>query len=127
MPCQINPWLDKLLIMFSRNSMQLISYTSSTAMWWKCRFPPIQQFLDFNNKLEWSYYTLIIKVTRDVNRKLVFKFIFLSKELHKTYQMSDKINLRICLMLHVYKSFHQMVKDGLQKTQLLQESITLET
>src|SRR6218665_463025 len=38
----------------------------------------------------------------------VFEFIFLSfssRKLHKNYQISDKINSHICLMLSVYKSF----------------------
>ena len=33
--------------------------------------------------------------------------------------MSDKINLRICLMLSVYKRFHQMVKYDCQRNHLL--------
>jgi len=54
---------------------------------------------------------------RDVNQKPVlflletdfricFFFSLLSRKLHKNYQMWDKINSHICLMLSVYKSFH---------------------
>jgi len=34
---------------------------------------------------------------------------------HKNYQLSAKINSQMCLMLSVYKSFHQKVKYGLPK------------
>ena len=34
---------------------------------------------------------------------------------HKNYKLSDKINSQMCLMLSVYKSFHQKVKYGLPK------------
>ena len=34
--------------------------------------------------------------------------------------MSDKINSHICLKLSVYKSFHQTVKYGRQRTHVLQ-------
>ena len=52
-----------------------------------------------------------------------FRMNFLSfspKKLHKNYQMSDKINSHICLMLSVYKCFHQMVKYGHQRNHVLQ-------
>jgi len=42
-------------------------------------------------------------------------FAFLSRKLHKNYQMSDKIDSHICLMLSAYKSFHQTVKYDRQK------------
>jgi len=35
--------------------------------------------------------------------------------------MSDKINSHICLMLSVYKRFHQMVKYGWQRNHILQD------
>jgi len=35
--------------------------------------------------------------------------------------MSDKINSLICLMLSVYKSFHQMVKYSHQRNHILQD------
>jgi len=35
--------------------------------------------------------------------------------------MSDKINSHICLMLSVYKCFHQTVKYGQQRNHLLQD------
>ena len=41
--------------------------------------------------------------------------------------MSDKINSHICLMLSVYKSFHEMVKYGCQRNQILQDLTGLET
>src|SRR6218665_2214901 len=41
----------------------------------------------------------------------LFSFSFLSRKSHKNYQMSGKINSHICLMLSVYKSFHQIVKN----------------
>jgi len=47
-------------------------------------------------------------------------FIFV-KKLHKNYQMSGKVNSHICLMLSVYKAFHQMVKYGHQRNQILQD------
>ena len=34
--------------------------------------------------------------------------------------MSDKINSHICLVMSVYKSFHQTVKYGRQKNRILQ-------
>jgi len=40
--------------------------------------------------------------------------------------MSDKINSHICLMLSVYKSFHQIVKYGCQRNHILQDLIELE-
>ena len=40
--------------------------------------------------------------------------------------MSDKINSRICLMLSVYKSFHQSVKYGRQRNHILQVLTGLE-
>ena len=40
--------------------------------------------------------------------------------------MSDKINSHICLMLSVYKSFHQTVKYGHQRKQILQDLTGLE-
>jgi len=35
--------------------------------------------------------------------------------------MLGKINSRICLMLNVYKSFHQTVKCGQQRNHILQD------
>ena len=40
--------------------------------------------------------------------------------------MSEKINSHICLMLSVYKSFHQMVKYGRQRNHILQDLTELE-
>ena len=40
--------------------------------------------------------------------------------------MWGKINSHICLMLSVYKTFHQMVKYGRQKNQLLQDLTELD-
>jgi len=37
---------------------------------------------------------------------------FSCSKLHNSCQMLDKINSHICLMLSVYKSFHQTVKYG---------------
>jgi len=51
---------------------------------------------------------------------------FSSRKLHKNHQMSDKINSHICLMLNVYKSFHQMVKYGQQRNHILQGLVGLE-
>jgi len=52
--------------------------------------------------------------SRDVFRKPVLFFGNRFSNLHKHYQMSDKINSHICLMLSVYKCFHQVVKYGHQ-------------
>jgi len=87
--------------------------------------------------------------TRDVNRKPeiwfsvlkqilfiwqqfsnLFIFIFvkeITSKFHKNYQMSNKINLHTCLMLSVYKSFHQMVKYGHQRNHILQDLTGLKT
>src|SRR6218665_360091 len=51
---------------------------------------------------------------------------FSSMKLHKNYQMSDKINLHICLMLSVYNSFHQMVKYDHQRNHILPDLTGLE-
>ena len=40
--------------------------------------------------------------------------------------MSDKINSHICLMLSVYKSWHQTVKYGHQRNHILQDLTGLE-
>jgi len=40
--------------------------------------------------------------------------------------MSDKIKSHICLMLSVYKSFHQTVKYVRQRNELLQDLTVLE-
>jgi len=40
--------------------------------------------------------------------------------------MWGKINSHICLTLSVYKTFHQMVKYGHQKNQLLQDLTELD-
>jgi len=53
------------------------------------------------------------------NEIQVYFFSFSSKKLQKNYQMSGKINSYICLMLSVYKSFHQMVKYGWQRNNIL--------
>ena len=52
---------------------------------------------------------------------------FLLRKLHKSYQMSDKVNSHICLLLCVYKSFHQTVKYCSQRNQILQDLTGLET
>jgi len=41
-------------------------------------------------------------------------FLFSSRKLHENFQMPDKINSHIYLMLSVNKSFHQRVKYGHQ-------------
>jgi len=41
--------------------------------------------------------------------------------------MSCKIDSQICLMLSVYKGFHQTVKYGRQRNHILQDLIGLET
>ena len=72
-------------------------------------------------------------VYRDVNRKpdfwfsvrkpktgsislatAVHFFSISSRQLRKNYQMSDRINSHICLLLSVYKSYHQTGKYGRQ-------------
>ena len=53
-------------------------------------------------------------------------FPFLSRKLHKNFQTSDKINSHICLTLSVYNSFHQTVKYGHQRNQILQDLTELE-
>src|SRR6218665_660611 len=56
--------------------------------------------------------------------KVKFELIFLSfylRNLHKNYQMSDKINSHICLMLSVYETFHQMFISGRQRNHILQD------
>jgi len=40
--------------------------------------------------------------------------------------MSGKINSLICLLVSVYKRFHQMVKYGQQRNHILQELTGLE-
>ena len=40
--------------------------------------------------------------------------------------MLGKINSHICLMLSVYKTFHQTVKYGHQRNKILQDLIGLE-
>jgi len=40
--------------------------------------------------------------------------------------MSDKINSYICLILSVYKSFHQTVKYGHQRNHIVQDLTGLE-
>jgi len=64
-----------------------------------------------------------------LNEILIYIFgkrnsIFLA--FHQNYQMSDKINSHICLMLGVYKRFHQMVKYGWQSNHILQGLTGLE-
>ena|SRR6218665_2099808 len=49
-----------------------------------------------------------------------------SRKLHKNYQMPDKMNSHIGLMLGVYKRFHQTVKYGLQRDLILQGLTGLE-
>ena len=52
----------------------------------------------------------------------VFEFVsFFSRKLHKNYQISDKINSHIHLMLSVYKSFQETVKYGKPRNQILQD------
>src|SRR6218665_405624 len=53
--------------------------------------------------------------TSPANKIQIYFFSFSSRKLHKNYQMSDQINSHICLMLSVYKNFHQTVKYGLQR------------
>ena len=85
-----------------------------------------------NQKWNWwrrrnSLWRKLVEKIRNVNRtpeirksvlfpwQPVFEFIYLSfssRRLHKNYQMSDKINSHICLILSVYKSFHRTVKNG---------------
>ena len=57
--------------------------------------------------------------------KLNFFVIFI-EEIAQSYQMSDKINSHISLMLSVYKSTHQMVKYGWQRNHILQDLTGLE-
>ena len=51
----------------------------------------------------------------------LFCLSFLSWKLHKNYQMSDKVNWYICLMLSVYKCFHETVKYGQRRNYILQD------
>src|SRR6218665_3121352 len=77
------------------------------------------------------------KTTRNVNQKPEIRFSALKlktgsislstgfpkffsifiKEINKNCQMSDKINVHICLMLSVYNRFHQIVKYGHHRLQ----------
>ena len=52
--------------------------------------------------------------------RIYFTFSVSSRKLHKNNQMSDKINLHICLILSVYKSCHQKVKYVCQRNHTLQ-------
>ena len=61
---------------------------------------------DFDFRNEIRFYTF---GKRNSN---LFPFSFSSSKLQKNYKMSHKINSHICLMLSVYKSFHQTVKYG---------------
>ena len=59
----------------------------------------------------------------------VFEFIFChirQGDYIKYYHMSDKINSHICLMLSVYKSFHQTVKYRRRRNHILQDLTGLE-
>jgi len=56
---------------------------------------------------------------------LEFTLSFSSWKLHKNYQMSDRINLHICLMSSVYNSFHQTVKYDPQRRHILQDYLGL--
>src|SRR6218665_2142303 len=49
----------------------------------------------------------------------IYFFSFSSSKLHKNYQMSGEINSSICLVLIVYKSYHQLVKYGRQRYHIL--------
>jgi len=72
-------------------------------------------FRGVNQKLEIRFSVLKPK-TGSISLATGFQiYLFLSRKLHKNYQMSDKINSRICLLLNVYKSFHQTVKYGCQR------------
>ena len=73
--------------------------------------------------------------TRDVKRnpvlhlrlaKIEFIFSLSSRKLHKNYRISGKINSSICLMLSVYKSFHQTVKYWKQRNDILHDLTGLE-
>src|SRR6218665_2666416 len=68
---------------------------------------------DVNRKLEIQFLVLKPK-TSSISLATGFQidFLFSSMKLHRNYQMSDKINSLICLMLSVYKSFHQAFKYG---------------
>src|SRR6218665_1973516 len=51
---------------------------------------------------------------------------FSSRKLHKNYQMSGQMNSHICLMLGVYKRFHQTVKYGHHRNRNLQHLTNIE-
>jgi len=53
-------------------------------------------------------------------------YTFGKQNLEKKFEMSGKINLHICLMSGVYKSFHQTVKCGQQRSYILQDLAKLE-
>ena len=55
-----------------------------------------------------------------------FQIFFILKKLQKNYQMSDKNNSHICLLLNVYKSFNQTVKYGQQRNHILEDLTGLE-
>jgi len=48
-------------------------------------------------------------------------FLHSRQENYKNYQMSGKINSHICLMLSVYKKFHQTGKYSQQRNRILQD------
>jgi len=91
---------------------------------------PIDQFhciivkcKDVNQKPEIPFLALkpkIGSITLAADFHICLSLSFLSRKLHKNYQMPDKINLH---MLSVYKSFHQTVKYDQQKYHIL-EGIT---
>ena len=116
--------VGKRLCLLSKNSI-----TSSRLSWvsWFCAYFCVNSGVTlvnsslnpkFNAVLE--YISSLSRIS-DVNwkpvlflRQPVFKFILLSfssRKLHTNYQMSDKINSRISVMLSVCKSFHQKVKE----------------
>jgi|SRR6218665_1216262 len=53
-------------------------------------------------------------------------FSFSSWKLHKNYQMSGKINSKICFMFCVHERFQQTVKCGWQRNHKLQDLTVLE-
>ena len=61
-----------------------------------------------------------------ISFQIYFFLLFSSRKLHKNYQMPDKINSHICLMLNVEKNVHKTIKYGCQKHHILQDLTGLE-
>jgi len=67
------------------------------------------------------------KISTSLANEIKFEFIYFCHfHLGKYIKIRGKINSHICLMLSVYKSFHQTVKYGRQRNHILQDFTGLE-